>query len=59
MRDDGKSSEWKAKLLAYLRVMASRTDEWVEWCSRSLAPIQEEDFEEAFPGHGGRPWSFP
>ena len=49
--EEGKYAEWKAKLLAYLRVTAPSSDAWIAWSAGCTSPIIEEDVDLAFPNH--------
>lgn len=43
--DESKYAEWKAKLLAYLRVSIPRADDWIRWSSGMTTAITEEDVD--------------
>ena len=43
--EEAKYAEWKAKLMAYLRVAAPKSDEWIQWEGRMTSVITEEDVE--------------
>jgi hypothetical protein len=47
--DEGKYSEWKAKLMAYLRVNCRGADGWIAWAGSSTTSITEEDVDLAYP----------
>ena len=43
--DEAKYAEWKAKLMAYLRVAAPKSDEWTNWACSQTSPITEDDVD--------------
>ena len=43
--DEGKYAEWKAKLLAYIRVSIPHAADWVLWASQEATNITEEDVD--------------
>ena len=43
--EEDKCSEWKAKLMAYVRISAPRSDEWILWISRPTTPTKDEDVD--------------
>jgi hypothetical protein len=47
--DEAKYAEWKAKLLAYLRVNCRSADSWILWAGTSTTAITEEDVDLAYP----------
>ena len=49
--DERKYAEWKAKLMAYLRVATPRSDELIHWALNSATPIAEEDMDLKYPDH--------
>ena len=46
--DEGKYGEWKAKLLAYLRVAVPNSDSWIQWCGKQQLAILESDIDVEF-----------
>ena len=46
--DEGKYGEWKAKLLAYLRVAVPNSDSWIQWCWKQQIAILESDIDVEF-----------
>ena len=46
--DEGKYGEWKAKLLAYLRVAVPNSDSWIQWCGHQQIAILESDIDVEF-----------
>ena len=46
--DEGKYGEWKAKLLAYLRVDVPNSDLWIQWCGQQQIAILEADIDVEF-----------
>ena len=49
--DETKWAEWKAKLMAYLRVIAPRSDEVIQWVCKELNPVAEEDIDLKYGEH--------
>ena len=49
--DETKWAEWKAKLMAYLRVIAPRSDEVIQWACKELNPVAEEDIDLRYGEH--------
>ena len=47
--DENKYAEWKAKLLAYLRVNCRNADSWIVWAGNSTTVITEEDVDLTYP----------
>jgi hypothetical protein len=47
--DESKYAEWKAKLLAYLRVSNRSADAWLSWAASCTNTITEEDLDLNFP----------
>ena len=47
--DEAKYAEWKAKLLAYLRVNCRSADAWITWAGNSTTAITEEDVDLTYP----------
>ena len=47
--DESKSSEWKAKLMAYLRVNCRAADGWIAWAGSSTSSITDEDVDLTYP----------
>ena len=47
--DEAKYAEWKAKLLAYLRVNCRRAEVWISWAGNQTAAITEEDVDLTYP----------
>ena len=43
--EENKYTEWKAKLLAYLRVNNREADNWLKWASECTSEITEEDLD--------------
>jgi hypothetical protein len=43
--DEHKWAEWKAKLLAYLRVIAPKSDEVIDWACKNTTAILETDVD--------------
>ena len=43
--DEAKYAEWKAKLLAYLRISTPQSDEWITWTASMTTTISEEDID--------------
>ena len=43
--EESKYSEWKAKLLAYLRVMNPKSDKWVQCGGKLTGPVTDEDVD--------------
>ena len=48
--DESKYAEWKAKLLAYLRVTNSKADVLVQWAGNMTSQITEEDVDLEYGG---------
>ena len=46
--DEGKYGEWKAQLLAYLRVAVPNPDSWIQWCWKHQIAILESDIDVEF-----------
>ena len=46
--DEGKYGEWKAKLLAYLRVAVPNSDSWIQRCGQQQIAILESDIDVEF-----------
>ena len=46
--EESKYAEWKAKLLAYLRVTNPKSDSWIQWSSKRQKVITVEDVDEEF-----------
>ena len=49
--DEDKHGEWKAELLAYLRVAVPNSDSWIQWCGKQQTGILEPDIDVEF-GNG-------
>jgi len=47
--DEAKYAEWKAKLLAYLRVSNPDSSQWIAWAASCDATVTEEDLDLVFP----------
>ena len=47
--DEARYAEWKAKLMAYLRVTVPSSDAWLTWAGEQGRSITEEDIDEHFP----------
>jgi hypothetical protein len=47
--DEARYAEWKAKLMAYLRVTVPSSDAWLTWAGEQGRAITEEDIDEHFP----------
>jgi hypothetical protein len=47
--DENKYAEWKAKLLAFLRVNCRHADQWIKWAGEQPNTITEEDLDLNFP----------
>ena len=47
--DEGKYAEWKAKLMAYLRISTPQSDDLINWAASSASTITEEDVDLAYP----------
>ena len=47
--DEGKYTEWKAKLMAYLRISTPRSDEMIRWVAAADSMVTEEDVKRAYP----------
>ena len=43
--EENKYTEWKAKLLAYLRVNNREADNWLKWANECTSEITEEDLD--------------
>ena len=43
--EESKYAEWKAKLLAYLRVTNPKSVRWVQWGSKETGPVMDEDVD--------------
>ena len=46
--DEGKYTEWKAKLMAYLRISTPESDEMVQWAAAADSTVTEEDVKRAY-----------
>ena len=42
------AGEWKANLLAYLRVAVPNSDSWIQWCGQQQIGILESDIDVEF-----------
>ena len=47
--DEAKYAEWKAKLLAYLRISTPQSDDWITWTASMTTTISEEDIDLVYP----------
>ena len=43
--EESKYAEWKAKLLAYLRVIIPQSDRWIQWCCKMTTSITEDEVD--------------
>ena len=51
--EETKYAEWKAKLMAYLRVATSKSDDWIHWAGKQLSTITEEDVDLQYDNDSG------
>ena len=51
--EETKYAEWKAKLMAYLRVATPKSDDWILWAGKQLSTITEEDVDLQFDSDSG------
>ena len=57
--DELKYAEWKAKLMAYLRISTPQLDELIKWVARADSTVTEEDVDISNPNNKQDVWSSP
>ena len=56
--DELKYAEWKAKLMAYLRISTPQSDELIKWVARADSTVTEEDVDISYPNNKQDVWKF-
>ena len=56
--DELKYAEWKAKLMAYLRISTAQSDELIKWVARADSTVTEEDVDISYPNNKQDVWRF-
>ena len=56
--DELKYAEWKAKLMAYLRISTPQSDELIKWVARADSTVTAEDVDISYPNNKQDVWRF-
>ena len=56
--DELKYAEWKAKLMAYLRISTPQSDELIKWVAQADSTVTEEDVDISYPNNKQDVWRF-